>query len=132
MTGVKLVAVAVRSIVKNSMRSLLTMLGVIIGVGSVIVMVGLGAGAQADVEAQIQSLGANMIMAFPNWRKAHGVSQGAESRNKLTLDDVEALREGLGLGLVLGRRSRGEQRATESQRGHPSGHWLTAPGSPRR
>ena len=82
-----------RSILKNRMRSVLTSLGVIIGVGSVIVMVGLGAGAQADVEAQIQSLGANMIMVFPDWRKAHGVSQGSESRFMLTLDDVEALRE---------------------------------------
>jgi putative ABC transport system permease protein len=89
----RLLRVAMRSILKNRMRSVLTSLGVIIGVGSVIVMVGLGAGAQADVEAQIQSLGANMIMLFPDWRRAHGVSQGAESRNKLTLDDVEAVRE---------------------------------------
>ena len=89
----RLLRVAMRSILKNRMRSVLTSLGVIIGVASVIVMVALGAGAQADVEAQIQSLGANMIMVFPDWRKAHGVSQGAESRNMLTLDDVEALRE---------------------------------------
>jgi len=89
----RLLRVAMRSILKNRMRSVLTSLGVIIGVGSVIVMVGLGAGAQADVEAQIQSLGANMIMVFPDWRKAHGVSQGAEGRYRLTLDDVDALRE---------------------------------------
>jgi putative ABC transport system permease protein len=82
-----------RSILKNRMRSMLTSLGVIIGVGSVIVMVALGAGAQADVEAQIQSLGANMIMVFPDWRRMHGVSQGAESRPMLTMDDVERLRE---------------------------------------
>jgi putative ABC transport system permease protein len=90
----RLLRVAMRSILKNRMRSVLTSLGVIIGVGSVIVMVGLGAGAQADVEAQIQSLGANMIMVFPAWGQVHGVSQGAASRPRLTLDDVEALREG--------------------------------------
>ncbi len=89
----RLLRVAMRSILKNRMRSILTSLGVIIGVGSVIVMVGLGAGAQADVEAQIQSLGANMIMVFPAWGRVHGVSQGAASRNRLTLDDVERLRE---------------------------------------
>ncbi len=89
----RLLRVAMRSILKNRMRSVLTSLGVIIGVGSVIVMVGLGAGAQADVEAQIQSLGANMIMVFPAWGRVHGVSQGAASRNRLTLDDVERLRE---------------------------------------
>ncbi|MFH1689368.1 MAG: ABC transporter permease [Candidatus Eisenbacteria bacterium] len=90
----RLLRVAMRSILKNRMRSVLTSLGVIIGVGSVIVMVGLGAGAQADVEAQIQSLGANMIMVFPAWGQVHGVSQGSESRPRLTLDDVKALREG--------------------------------------
>jgi putative ABC transport system permease protein len=89
----RLLRVAMRSILKNRMRSVLTSLGVIIGVGSVIVMVALGAGAQADVEAQIQSLGANMIMIFPDWRRAHGVSQGAESRPMLTMDDVDLLRE---------------------------------------
>ena len=88
----RLLRVAMRSILKNRMRSILTSLGVIIGVGSVIVMVGLGAGAQADVEAQIQSLGANMIMVFPAWGQVHGVSQGSESRPRLTLDDVERLR----------------------------------------
>jgi putative ABC transport system permease protein len=89
----RLLRLAMRSVLKNRMRSLLTSLGVIIGVGSVIVMVGLGAGAQADVEAQIQSLGANMIMVFPAWGRVHGVSQGAESRNLLTLDDVNRLAE---------------------------------------
>ena len=89
----RLLRVAMRSVFKNRMRSLLTSLGVIIGVGSVIVMVGLGAGAQADVEAQIQSLGSNMIMIFPDWRSVHGVSQGAESHPRLTLDDLEALKE---------------------------------------
>ena len=106
----RLLRVAMRSIFKNRMRSVLTSLGVIIGVGSVIVMVGLGAGAQADVEAQIQSLGANMIMIFPSWGRVHGVSQGAESRNRLTLDDAEALRENTTLlvGLSAVVRSGGQ------------------------
>jgi putative ABC transport system permease protein len=89
----RLFRVAFRSIVKNRMRSVLTSLGVIIGVGSVIVMVGLGAGAQADVQAQIQSLGANMIMIFPAWSRFHGVSQGAESRPRLYMSDAEQLKE---------------------------------------
>ena len=89
----RLLRVAMRSVLKNRMRSLLTSLGVIIGVGSVIVMVGLGAGAQADVEAQIQSLGANMIMVFPSWRRVGGVSMGADSHPRLTLEDEERLRE---------------------------------------
>lgn len=86
-----LLKVALKSIVKNRMRSLLTSLGIIIGVGAVIVMVGLGAGAQADVQAQIASMGVNMIMIFPGAGWHGGVSQGAESFNRLTLDDVEKL-----------------------------------------
>jgi putative ABC transport system permease protein len=89
----RLLRVAVRSILKNRMRSVLTSLGVIIGVGSVIVMVALGAGAQADVQAQIQSLGANMIMIFPAWGSFRGVSQGAESRPILTMEDEEKIAE---------------------------------------
>jgi putative ABC transport system permease protein len=89
----RLLRIAIRSILKNRMRSLLTSLGVIIGVGAVIVMVGIGAGAQADVEAQISSLGANMIMVFPGESFHRGVSLGGESGSKLSLDEVEALQE---------------------------------------
>ncbi len=86
-----LLKVAMKSIVKNRMRSLLTSLGIIIGVGAVIVMVGLGAGAQADIQAQIASLGVNMIMIFPGSSWHGGVSRGAGSLNRLTLADAEKI-----------------------------------------
>ena len=86
-----LVRVAGRSIVRNKMRTLLTMLGIIIGVAAVIVMVAVGAGAQAQIEKQIQSLGTNMIVVTPASAQQGGVSQGAQTFNRLTLDDVEAL-----------------------------------------
>jgi putative ABC transport system permease protein len=86
-----LLKVAMKSIVKNRMRSLLTSLGIIIGVGAVIVMVGIGAGAQAEIQAQIASLGANMVLVFPGASWHGGVSQGAGTRNKLTLKDAEKL-----------------------------------------
>ncbi len=86
-----LLKVAFKSLVKNRMRTLLTSLGVIIGVGAVIVMVGVGQGAQQDIEAQISSLGANMLMVWPERSWSHGVSQSG-SQNRLTLDDVEAIR----------------------------------------
>ena len=81
------------SIVRNGMRSLLTMLGMIIGVGAVIVMVALGKGSQAEVEARISSLGVNMITVFPQASSSGGVSWGAGSMTSLTLKDVEALEE---------------------------------------
>ena len=93
----KLTRAAARSILKNRMRSLLTMLGIIIGVGSVIVMVAVGEGAQAKVESQISSLGTNLVIVRPGTSQAGGVSRGAGSLSTLTLDDVDYLRQGAGL-----------------------------------
>ena len=96
-----LVRVAGRSIVRNKMRTLLTMLGIIIGVGAVIVMVAVGAGAQQQIEQQIQSLGTNMIVITAASAQQGGVSQGAQTFNRLTLDDVEAIeRQSFLLGAV--------------------------------
>jgi ABC-type lipoprotein release transport system permease subunit len=64
-----LIIVALRSIARNKLRSLLTMLGIIIGVGAVIVMVAVGYGARSRIREQIQNLGTNMIVITPgNWR----------------------------------------------------------------
>ena len=87
----KLTRSAGRSILKNRMRSLLTMLGIIIGVGSVIVMVAVGEGAQKKVEDQIARLGTNLIIVHPGVSQAGGVSRGVGSLSTLTLDDVERL-----------------------------------------
>ncbi len=89
----KLVKVALKSILKNKMRSLLTMLGIIIGVGSVIAMVSLGEGTQQDVKSQIASLGTNLLIIKPSSGKVGGVSKGAGSRNSLTFKDVEKLKK---------------------------------------
>lgn len=86
-----LIRMAGASIVKNALRTLLTMLGIIIGVGAVIVMVAVGAGAQAQIERQIQGLGTNMLVITPGAAMQGGVSQGAQSFNRLTLDDAKAL-----------------------------------------
>jgi len=93
MRTVTLIRVAGRSILKNKMRTLLTMLGIIIGVGAVILMVAIGAGAQKQVEDQIYSLGTNMIVITPGSTTQSGVSQGAQSFNRLTVEDADMLRE---------------------------------------
>jgi putative ABC transport system permease protein len=87
----KLVKVAFRSILKNRMRSALTMLGIVIGVGAVIALVSVGQGTQAEIEDQIASLGTNLIIITPNSGRSGRVSQGAGSLNTLSLDDVERL-----------------------------------------
>lgn len=82
---------AYKSILKNKLRSLLTSLGIIIGVGSVIVMVSIGEGAQSQIEKQIQSLGTDLVIVFPGNSKRGGVSRGAGSKSSIKLSDVKAI-----------------------------------------
>ena len=86
-----LIKVASQSIRKNKMRTLLTMLGIIIGVGAVIVMVAVGQGARSQIRNQINNLGTNMIVIAPGAATQGGVSQGAGAFNTLTIKDVEKL-----------------------------------------
>jgi putative ABC transport system permease protein len=87
-----LVRVASRSMLRNKMRTLLTMLGVIIGVASVTVMVAIGHGAQAQIQERIDSLGTNLIVLTPGSASQGGVHRGAGSFNRLTVEDAEMLR----------------------------------------
>lgn len=89
----KLMRSALESLSRNTMRSLLTMLGIIIGVGSVISLVSLGQGSQQDVQAQIAAMGTNLIIIRPGETRAGGVSAGASSLNTLTMNDVAQLRQ---------------------------------------
>ncbi len=82
---------AFKSILKARMRSLLTTLGIIIGVGAVIIMVAIGQGAQRDIENQISALGTNLIIVYPGAMRVGGVSQGAGSFNRFTMDDIDKL-----------------------------------------
>jgi putative ABC transport system permease protein len=88
-----LVKVAFKSIIKNKMRTLLTMLGIIIGVGAVIVMVAIGKGAEQRIQNQIASMGTNLIMIFPGSMQSRGVRMGPDTGVQLTLDDVDRLKK---------------------------------------
>jgi putative ABC transport system permease protein len=85
------IIVAFKNITRNKMRSLLTMLGIIIGLASVIALVALGKGSQADIEAKISTLGTNLIMVKPGSTHTRGVRGGAGTRSCLTMDDVAAI-----------------------------------------
>jgi putative ABC transport system permease protein len=85
------VGLALSAIRRNKLRSALTMLGVIIGVGAVIAMVSIGQGASSSVQAQIQSLGTNMILIFPGSTTQSGVRVGSGSNPTLTVDDAKAI-----------------------------------------
>jgi putative ABC transport system permease protein len=101
MTGQTVFRMALKSIFKNKMRTALTMLGIVIGVGAVIVMVAIGNGAQSQIKRQIGSLGTNLIVITAGSTQNGGASQGAQSFNRLSNDDVDALeREATLLGGV--------------------------------
>ncbi len=84
---------ALRALKRNPMRTLLTMLGIIIGVGAVIAMVGIGNGAKSQVEAQIAQLGQNVILVMSGSVSRGGFSMGFGSAPSLTKGDYAALRK---------------------------------------
>ena len=94
MNLVMIIRVAFRALVRNKMRATLTMLGIIIGVAAVIAMVSIGQGAQASVQAQIQSIGTNLLFLSAGAQNVGGVRTGAgdTGTNTLTVEDLEAIR----------------------------------------
>lgn len=80
-----------RALIRNKMRSALTMLGIFIGVAALITMVAVGQGASASVKKQIESLGTNLVMVIPGATTASGVRAGFGSASTLTLNDADAI-----------------------------------------
>jgi putative ABC transport system permease protein len=91
MRFVATIVIAIRALRRNKMRSFLTALGIIIGVGAVITMVSIGNGAKAQVEAQVASLGNNVITVSPGSSSASGARGGQGSSNTLTVEDALAI-----------------------------------------
>jgi putative ABC transport system permease protein len=83
--------IALRALAINKLRSALTMLGIVIGVGAVIVMIAVGAGAQARVEEQIRALGSNLLLVMSGATTAGGVRLGFGSNFTLSEDDAAAI-----------------------------------------
>ena len=83
--------VALRALRRNKLRSMLTALGIIIGVGAVIAMVSIGNGAKAQVEAQVAGLGQNVISVFSGSSMGGGMRGGWGSAPTLTLEDATAI-----------------------------------------
>jgi putative ABC transport system permease protein len=84
--------ISLRALRRNKLRSFLTALGIIIGVGAVITMVSIGNGAKAQVEAQVASLGRNVISVFPGSVTTGGARGGQGSSNTLTVEDALAIK----------------------------------------
>jgi putative ABC transport system permease protein len=101
--------IAVKALNRNKLRTVLTMLGMIIGVGAVIAMVALGRGAQSTIEEQIKSAGTNMININAGNFSMGGVRQGQGMSTRLMPEDAEAIRDVQGVQYVAaGSNSRGQ------------------------
>ncbi|WP_437911366.1 ABC transporter permease [Sorangium sp. So ce302] len=92
-----------RSLASNRLRTLLTMLGMIIGTAAVVAVLGIGEGARSSVEGRIRSLGANLLMVRPGSASASGVRSGTVKT--LTVDDAEALKGLDGVAAIAPERS---------------------------
>ena len=86
-----IVRVALQALGRNKMRSILTMLGIIIGVGAVIAMVSIGQGAQYTISEQIASAGSNMLYVWPGSFNQGGFRSGAGTSSHLTVEDYQAI-----------------------------------------
>ncbi len=119
----RLITLASRSIVRNKMRTFLTTLGIIIGVGAVIVMVAIGQGARSQIQQRIQNLGTNLLVITPGATQTGtgAANQGAGSFNRITVADADALKREstllAGVSPVI---------LAPSQVIGPSGNWRTA------
>jgi len=89
MRVIELIKIALTALRINLMRSLLTMLGVIIGVAAVIVMVALGAGAQREIDRQLDSLGGNIFIVMNNYRRQGTVAKARGTIQKLSVKEQQ-------------------------------------------
>jgi macrolide transport system ATP-binding/permease protein len=140
--GFMIMAVAAQALARNKMRSLLTMLGVFIGVAALIAMVAVGQGANEAVRKRIESLGTNLLVILPGAVTGGGVRAGSGSASTLTVTDAEAIRrEAPAVGSVSylirqpGQVQFGNQNWTTNIQGvspnyPPTTNWEIASGSP--
>jgi putative ABC transport system permease protein len=87
-----LLKVAMNALRRNKLRSFLTMLGIIIGVASVITMLAIGQGSKKSIQDQIASMGSNMLFVMPGTFRMGGVQQGNATSQKLTVADANAIK----------------------------------------
>ena len=93
MNGTNLFKIALRALANNKLRACLTMLGIIIGVASVITMLAIGQGSKKSIQTQIAEMGSNMIMIHPGAEMRGGVRQDPSAMQTLKLDDFKSLQD---------------------------------------
>lgn len=115
------IAIALRALLTNKLRSVLTMLGIIIGVGAVIAMVSIGMGVRDKVQSSIASLGSNMLIITPGAASSQGVRSASGSSTTLLLEDAEYIKKTVqGLDYVVPSVSKSYQIIASNQ------NWTTS------
>ena len=91
MNYTNMLRIAINALSQNKLRAFLTMLGIVIGVASVITMLAIGQGSKESIQGQVSSMGSNLIMIFPSSQMRGGVQMGNASSKSLTIEDVQAI-----------------------------------------
>jgi len=114
MTTIDLLEETYAALASNKTRTGLTMLGIVIGIGSVIAMVAIGSGAQGSIQSSIQSIGSNLIMVTPGMQRGPGfqVSAGRGSAKTLTQEDATAIAEQVTLAKAVAPEASGRYQVT--------------------
>ena len=124
--------IAWQGLARNKLRSLLTMLGVIIGVAAVIIMIAISAGTEATIREQITSLGSNLIYVRSSLMRMRVGASGASSSGGLVFDDATAIAENIdgikGYVVEMSSSRNGQVRRAPASMGSPS--WAPRPISP--
>ncbi len=81
------------SLAANKVRSGLTILGIVIGIASVIALVAIGQGAQNSIAKNIEAIGSNLILISPGSQRVDGINQGGGSAQSLTIEDADAIKK---------------------------------------
>jgi putative ABC transport system permease protein len=115
-----LIKIAFSALLRNKMRAFLTMLGVIIGVGSVIAMLAIGQGSKKSIQDQVSSMGSNLVFVMPASQAKGGVQLGNTSTQSLTLKDVEAISANCPSIVMVSPEVRGSGQAVYSNQNSPT------------
>lgn len=122
-----LLKIAIKALGNNKLRGFLTMLGIIIGVGSVITMLAIGQGSKQSIKAQISQMGSNMIMIMPGGESRGGVRQSADAMQTLKPADYQALRDNCEYIAGISPMVNSSGQLVNGANNYPSSVWGVAP-----
>jgi putative ABC transport system permease protein len=115
-----LIKIATNALLRNKLRAFLTMLGIIIGVASVIAMLAIGQGSKKSIQDQVSNMGVNLIMVMPGSQFMGGVQKGNTNSKSLTIDDVEAIQQQCSSVSIISPEVRGSGQVIYANKNWPT------------